>query len=423
MPSGTFTSGRDTPPKKCPLSNEGLLFRHFFDEVARILNLSFEDDMDPIRQCMLSQSPGDSMLRDAVLCLSASHLMNQRSSQSSDLQDFSILKDKLWKSAKNCLATRARIGSCCKENITPSTKADFGSAFTTHLLLYMYELSEGTSSDLWVKELNETKKFAQSILDDYHHTMENVSDSCDEDSGNQKISYELLTELGIPRPLIQFFLYHDTLGMLANDQDENFICQLHEPLWDSLSMQAQLESSVSPEYGFLDILSRIYKLQKSSTGDNPRSYLVITEAVHIWEEIGTWAVPEPKTGIGFLLEAYIVALSIWVMSILYPDNIAKDKIQTMVLRGISCLASVDDSTLRTASVFPFFLIGLCCIHKEDREIIEEVLNRLETARCLGSIRLCKARIQRSWEDYDSGYHDSWNWTSMTKLEGYSVPLV
>ncbi|EYE92629.1 uncharacterized protein EURHEDRAFT_428051, partial [Aspergillus ruber CBS 135680] len=130
--------------------------------------------------------------------------------------------------------------------------------------------------------------------------------------------------------------------------------------------------------GLINIVSRIVSL-RSDANTAPLQATVIAEAVGIWQNIDDWKLPGEGLPDDYcnMCEAWIAASFIWLFSIVYPNKIANEKVQTMVDRGLQCLSAVKLPDLLSFALFPVFIIGMACIQQQSREVIDEQLDRVD----------------------------------------------
>ncbi|KAJ5672878.1 hypothetical protein N7507_002005 [Penicillium longicatenatum] len=412
-------------PERCIHSpSEKRLWCHFVNVTCHVLTLPFDGGYDPIMSGIISKALHDTMVLNAILCLGASHLINQFQAGSSEVKGLMGSKKSLLGGAQQELATRV-LALRSPKGTTADESAEYEALLTAYLLLYLYEISEGTGDHSWKARLDDARSFVYGVLQKHRSPSESGSRPESENDEIQTLSCEDFECLGIDIFLMQFFSYHDILGSVTNNHKSSNRSQRMDGL---ISLQALQTDYFDHEYmlglhhGLLEITSRVHTLQLDTSDSTVPRHEIITRAVNIWQDVSEWTVPEFDSDLRHMYEAYIAAISIWVLSIIHPGDVAKDKVQTMVARGLISLSLLEGFELQTVSLLPFFVIGLGCIHQQDREAFERQLWRLEIARCLGYIRICRGKIRKAWQDYDGGNNRSWDWNCISQADGLSLPL-
>lgn len=411
-------------PERCIHSpEEKRLWCHFVNVTCHVLTLPFEGSYDPIMSGIISKALHDTMVLNAVLCVGASQLINQSQPGSSEVKSLTESKASLLAEAQQELSTRVLALRSAKRT-TADESAEYEALLTAYLLLYLYEISEGTGDNSWKARLDDARSFVYDVLHTHRSTSESASGSESEMDEIQTLSCDDFDSIGIDIFLMQFFSYHDILGSVTNNRKSSYQSQRD----GSISLQAlqtdyfDHEHMLGLHHGLVEIISHVHALQLDTSDSTTPSHEIITRAVNIWQDVSEWTVPESDLDLRHMYEAYIAAISIWVLSIIHPGDVAKDKVQTMVSRGLASLSLLEGFELQIVSLVPFFVIGLGCIHQKDREALETQLRRLEIARCLGYIQVCRAKIRLTWQNYDGGNNRSWNWNCISQADGLSLPL-
>lgn len=424
MSSDPNESGFSNLPERCITSpDEKRLWFHFVNVTCHVLTLPFEGSYDPIMSGIISKALHDTMVLNAILCLGASHLINQFQSGSSEVKDLMGSKESLLGGAQQELSTRVLALRSAK-GTTENQSAEYEALLTAYLLLYLYEISEGTGDNSWKARLDDARSFVYGVLQRHRNPSESGSRQASEIDEILTLSCEDFECLGIDIFLMQFFSYHDILGSVTNNHKSSYQSQ-RDGLISLQALQTDCydhEHMLGLHHGLIEITSRVHALQLDTSDSTVPRHEIITRAVSIWQDVSEWTVPESDLDLRHMYEAFIAAISIWILSIIHPADVAKDKVQTMVSRGLTSLSLLEGFELQIVSVLPFFVIGLGCIRQQDREALENQLRRLEIARCLGYIRVCRAKIRKSWQDYDEGNNRSWNWNCISQADDLSLPL-
>lgn len=410
---------------------EGRFWLHFANVTSHILTLPSIEEADPIMSRIISRSIDDPVVMNSLLCLGASHLINERLLASSEeVENLVHSKEDILRKANSGLS--ARIASLEPQIVTANDRAECEALLTAHLLLYLYEISEGADYHSWRTRLDQARSFVYCMLRGQRHSSAGrlLFDMEAEGENPTSVTFgEDMKHLGIDKFLIEFFSYYDILGSVT-DPRYNPNQQAHYP--GSMSAQA-LQSGyfvhesilLGTDYGLLlDIIQRVRILQLDAINASVPSEMVILRGVHIWQEINDWMKHSDEcseSGHSHMLESCFSAVSIWIFCIIHPGDIAEAKVQLLVSRGLTSLGSLEETTLKTAFLFPYLFIGLCCIQQRDRVALEGELERIESIRCLGYIQVCKETIRKSWQEYDRG-NTTWEWTRVLKAGGLSMVL-
>ncbi|OJJ84147.1 uncharacterized protein ASPGLDRAFT_102870, partial [Aspergillus glaucus CBS 516.65] len=138
--------------------------------------------------------------------------------------------------------------------------------------------------------------------------------------------------------------------------------------------------------GLLNFIARVSALHSEARTAGAISSPIIAQTFSIWKDIDKWRPPaygsddEESFDYRNMCEAYVAAIFIWLFFIVYPDNLADDKVQVMVRKGLESLDAIDDPWLMSFGLFPAFLIAVACVQVQDRELLEEQLDRIAEAR-------------------------------------------
>jgi Fungal specific transcription factor domain len=422
--------------------NEHRFFRHFTDVTSRILTLSMDHD-NPILSVVLPRSLQDPMILKSLICLGASHLMNHLEPESSETIVLRADKQRLLQQAEQQQVVRTFSLESLRQGSHEKT-TEIEAVLISALLLCLYEISEGKGNGSWNLRLNSARDLVQHALSEEKES-ESISESMhtdddlkdDDDDDDEEYEEEgtspskSFMDLDINDFLLQFFAYHDVFSNVTVDRpltednpDFSALIQGHYSSFKQGLKHNQVHM-LGVNDGLFDLISRIAALRSYSMSVNVRSAIVISQAVGIWQDLDSWRPPSTtplsddhmKT-----YDAYITALFTWLFSIIYPDSIHDEKVQTMVRRGIESLASIEPSGLYTFLLFPLLVHGVSSIHPEDRSLIQTQFDKVENSSRLGNIRLCRGVVQRSWEAYDTGGKRTWDWISLMQLAGISVPV-
>lgn len=448
-----LTSREDILP---PLEShyEEQFFYHFIHSTSHILALPPTQDDGP--ECtisvIISMSMDDPMILKAVLSLGASHMINNLSAMSSSsaqvVDTAPLVSEKLrllgeveqlQSSGVTALHTLPRG--------TMEKKAGYDALLASYLLLFLYEFSEGTGDASWQRQLDGARSVVSIAWTEYRGatTQGNFDgDDGDDDDDNEEeidseeeeegLDREQLEALDIDNFLMQFFIYHDILTRVTVQRPQSSLLN-RVPSKDSSSPSS---SSSAPNFnrkehmfgvynGLIDIILRIAVLRTEANAVPVLPGTVISQAVEIWQDIDNWRQPavsdnELSDDYQHMCDAYIAASFLWLFSIVYPDRVADEKVQTMVQKGLESLSSIEAPRMLSFGLFPVFVIGMACIHEQSRGAVEEQLDHIEKFCQFRNIQLCRDVIRGAWGVCDSGDGHSWDWIRLMEGQRVSLPI-
>lgn len=385
---------------------------------SHILTLPSDQDDDPVMSVMVSMAVDDAMILKAALCLGASHMINHMSSNDTETSMFAGEKQRLLQETEELQSSRVTalqdLDSGAQER-----KAEYEALLMSYLLLYLYELSEGTGDESCQVRLDRARNIILSAWEEQQGEPDEEDD--EEDEGPDR---EELEELGFDSFLMQFFLYHDILASVTVQRPKSSLISCRQEDASSSPNTDQKEHMFGVYNGLIDIISRIASLRSDANTAPLLQATVIVEAVGIWQDIDDWKLPDEGLSDDYrnMCDAWITASFIWLFSIVYPDRIADEKVQTMVDRGLQCLSSVELPDLLSFALFPVFVIGMACIQQQSREGIEEQLDRVDGFRQFRNAQVCRNVMRSVWEAYDTGDGHSWDWIRLMEVQGTNVPV-
>lgn len=382
------------------------IWSHFVTVTSRVVSLPFEGEDDPIMSQIISICPSDSMVTSSVLCLGASHLINHSEPDSAEVQNLVQTKDVLLRKVQEEMSTRsASIRPLGKRASTNREEDD--AILASYILQYLHEMSEGTGHSPRQNILNQARSFVYPRLNKHI----NVSQSELETNLNSlKLSGPEFEEVGLDKSLLQLFAYHDILARVLDDSNSP------DQIPDGTSLEVlrlglfHRENIIGIHHGLMDIILRVHILQCETSAAQAAGGTVIARAVQIWQTVSDWTIPASAFNLSHMYEAYIAAISIWLLFIIYSGE-SSEKVHAMVARGLISLAEMDESALLVTSVFPFYFIGLGCTTWPDRETLLGELTRLENVQRLGYIREFRAILYERWRESDEQDEESWSQNS------------
>jgi hypothetical protein len=191
-----------------------------------------------------------------------------------------------------------------------------------------------------------------------------------------------LEEPGMNPFLLQFFEYHDISGRAFDgcekaDRNQLPDCIPREALQCVLFHRGHM---LGMHHGLVEIILPVHVFLREASATATPSAKVIARAVQIWQIVSDWTGFEAASDFSHMYEAYISAISIWVLPIIYSGDMASEKVQVMVGTGLMSLTAMEGSAFQTTSVFAFYFVGLGCTCWSDRDAPLKGLNRLEIAQ-------------------------------------------
>lgn len=368
-------------------------FHHFVKEMPNILTLPTEENDESFVSVVVTIALRDKMVSKALLCVGASHLINN--TPAAETRSVTEERLKLLQESEKELSSR----------VAAMKTADPEALLAGYLLLYLYDLSEGTGNGAWRVRLDGARSIVFNML-----------------GGCKEPLREDLEGLGINQSLVQFFIYHDTLASVTVQQPSRKILISKKP------PSNQSEHVFGVNNGLLNFIARVSALHSEARTAGAISSPIIAQTFSIWKDIDKWRPPaygsddEESFDYRNMCEAYVAAIFIWLFFIVYPDNLADDKVQVMVRKGLESLDAIDDPWLMSFGLFPAFLIAVACVQVQDRELLEEQLDRIAEARRFRNVQVCRNVVRSSWACYDAGERKSWDWIRLMKAQGLSMSV-
>jgi hypothetical protein len=407
-------------------NTEQRFFCHFTNVTSRVLTLSTGKD-NPLLMFVLPRSLQDPMIQRALLCLGGSHLTNELEAHGSETPSFMAQKKRMLQEAEEQQATRF---SALKvlESGNSRRPIEFEAVLTTALLLCLYEISEGKGDKLWQVHLDAARHLIRDALEvetqNHHHKQDGY------DHQTTGWSPDLLAKLHVDRFLLEFFIYHDVLAGVTDNRSRQ--SPVLEPpssssssrrflLWQPSSRSSGQVYMIDVNNGPLDLISRIAALRSQAMTHGLTS-AVICEAVLLWQDLSGFQPQTADQEQVLAFSSYIPALFIWLYSIIYPDNITDQKVQTTLKQVIRDMKEIQTSGVLAFLLFPTFILGLASVDAEDRQEIEVQFDRLAKFSGLGNIKLACEVVKRSWAEYTAGNQRSWDWMKQMEIHGISLPL-
>ncbi|KAK1142472.1 hypothetical protein N8T08_007834 [Aspergillus melleus] len=361
-------------------TQEKRFFDHFVNVTSRTLTLPSDWNSQTILSVIVSMCSEDTLVLKTVLCLGASHLINHLPSNAAEGRSLVTEKNRLLHESERELSSRVAALQNMS-SLTTQNQTQYQPLLTSYLLLYLYEVSEGTGNVAWQTRLDEARGIVSSALKEHRDLSGMRHENPDGHEGVLKPSPEELDNLWIAEPLLQFFIYHDAIGSVTAPRPRRMVISHRH---NDLSPPPHM---LGVHNGIINFVARIAALRSDTGGEPSLSSAGITSAVCIWQDIGKWEPSESDSELSpdycTMCELYIVACFIWLFFMLHPDSSNDEKVQSMVCRGLGSLSFIEEPKLQSFALFPVFVIGVACTRQEDREQIEEQLDILEQLRRFG----------------------------------------
>lgn len=377
---------------------EQQFFHHFATVTSRVLTTSI-DDKNPLLTVVLPQSLDDAMISKAISCLGGSHLANLHPDG-----------ELLWQNEKQRLLNAASSQQAARLNALKvlgagRTSAEIEATLTSTLLLCLYEISEGSGNVSWRMRLDEARDLIQSTLQ--------------ASALGQPVAWspQALASLGVNQFLLDFFVYHDILAGVTD--------QAREPLLKSATRYAPTRDEaymIGVDNGLFELIAKISALRTTAISSGRTSASVICGAIQLWTELEAWKPNTNDRDQTLAFSAYTSALFVWLYSIVYPDNMADEKVQVSVCRGVHDMHQIHGRGVLAFLLFPAFVLGFASTLPNQRTDISVIFERLSNFSALGNVKLAHSVVKDSWRDYDRGLHRSWDWMQQMETNGISLPV-
>lgn len=409
---------------------EGIFLYHLINSTAKLLALSSKQDEDgpgPIISTIISIGTNDPMVFKALLCLGASHLIQYTADSPSSLNEESIAE--LKEEKLRLLREAEQLQSSRLQTLTEAAnkKAEYDALIASHLVLFIYEFSEGTGDSSWLSRLDGARRVVSIAWEEHQGQFEDEDEESSSEDEEEWLDRGQLESLDIDNCIMQFFIYHDVLTRVTAQKPQSSLLNRVPPK-DATPKINRPEDMFGVYNGLIDIILRIAVLRTEANAVSILPGSVISEAVEIWQDIDNWDLHyapgnEPSSDYRHMCEAYISASFIWLFSIIYPDRIADEKVQAMAQTGLEALSSIEAPGILTYGLFPVFVIGTACIHEHTREMVDKQLDRIESICWFRNVMLCRDVIRGAWRVSDSeGDGHGWDWIRLMEEQSVSLPI-
>ncbi|KAI1613611.1 fungal-specific transcription factor domain-containing protein [Exophiala viscosa] len=277
VPEEQYQMHKAQPPSSIPQSLPNLidglespirrqLFTHFTKVTSLVLTTSSGEE-NPFLTTVVPRSLHDSMIREAILCVAASHLTNLTGKV--DLVVTSEKKTTLETAETEQVARLAAL----KKPVALQKESDREAILISALLLCLYEISEGTGDVCWRIRLDTARSLVQSEL----LTLVRSTDS--RNTSNPSISQFSL----------EYYMYHDVLARATDPFQQT----IFEPSSDTISPSMHTSNShmIGVYDGLLRMVAKVSALQNKVTEVGRIDGMLICEAMDLWTELERW---QPK---------------------------------------------------------------------------------------------------------------------------------
>lgn len=391
---------------------EKRFFHHFVTVTTAIFTLPSGMTRPQLVDLIIRNIQQDKMILTTVLCLGASHLINQSSSHvpRSKLQDIVCVKDRLWKKANDeWISWLHPPEISINSSVEEVRQCEL--LILNNLLQYFVCISEGLINESSLIHLDHAREILVGLL-----PWLDVTNPIPCETNQETVPQDALQEtrpISLDRCLVNLFIYHDVLASVTAPREPT-----HSPgISLSCPIYGRINAIGMPNQ-VIPLILRIKDIESQAAGASVLPPMAISEAVRVWQDVDksitSQAPCSPVSEERLSLESHLIAASIWLYSIIYPDGIADDKAQEMVQRGLRGLESLSTTEKQSCSLFPFFVIGISCIRSEDREVLSGLFDRLDRVRHLRYTRVCIRFIREMWQLFDNGSKRSWKWSEVMK---------
>ena len=387
--------GVDTPVHK-------RMFCHFTSVMSHILTIDVGDS-NPFNSVVIPLALGDKNVMDTLLCLAGSHLSRLKA-EALDVS-LDLERTRLHQGAVQSQSYRVQMLKDAVASQGLCSIQDQELIFATSILLFLYEICEGSETGEWKRHL---------------------------DIGRQVLTLASTPEITAPAPdtleklttevnpfLLEFFVYHESVATVTSPS----LGTTKVKFQGLAELSEERQSVIGIQDGLIDFVTRISTLRcqaELSTGKKPDGNIVC-KAVQIWQDLTSW---KPKTNSKerrLIAEVYRWALFIWLFSIVYPEGKADEKVQTAVQKVAAgmCEIKYGDGVM-ACLLFPLFIVGSAAIETQDRETISGLFTRLRSWSALGNIDSTYRVVEKMWQDHDEGVPSSWDWVKQLDAHGMSL---
>lgn len=406
--SGQVISWMSYIPRELPFPVKGIttpihqqLFSHFTNTMADILS-TFADGCNPFNAVVIPLALEDTTVMNTLLSLAGSHLLKAQNIPNPD----PIIMEQRRLHLTAIQTQSARIDRMRQPPLSSALSRamqNHEAALASSLLLCLYDICEGTGTDSWRVHL----EMASEVI-------AMASEASNEPTANGQV---LKTEIN---PfLLEFFLYHNCLAAVT--VPTAFRSKPHFHSLDRLPVQ-NMSSLVGVQDGLMDFIERISLLRSEAeqTNLNPDGNIV-SKAVAIWRDLYDWK-PNPgwSEARQLITTFYREALSIWLFSILHPNDKDDPSIQKTVRSMSIRLGGIKpEDGVMACLLFPLFVVATSAITQQDRDSISAHFMRLKSWSSLGNVDLTYQIVRKMWNDHDNGIPGSWDWVQQLKNHKWS----
>jgi len=337
----------------------------------------------------------DHIIMDTLLGLSGSHMLKQNNTKIDPLLEAE--QHRLHKQALQLQSRRTQHLLAADSTTSFKSESDRERIFANWLLLCLYEITEGTSDIESQKHLD--------------MALQVITRNYDAGGGSQMVGTHI-------HPfLIEYFLYHICLALVTMPSfldSQASISNLTTLLSREKSMVGIIEM-------LLDFIKRLAILRLEANREGPHSSTVLLDSITIHQDLENLEIPLDLSPDQLILaEFYQKALSIWLFSIVNPDEKSNPQIQRLVQEVTTKMSGISDS-VKACLLFPLFMVGGAAISQEDKDVVTVLFRELRSWSSLGNIDVTFGVVKNMWKDYDDGIANAWDWT--TQLEEKSMRVL
>lgn len=393
---------RSPPPRPLPYPISGIntpyqkkMFHHFTSVLSYLLTTS-NGSSNPMNEVIVPLATADWTMMKTLLSLSGSHLL-KISDAGKGMKDE---RDRLCAGAVHMQALRKH-KLLEWSTSDPATRPEYSLKdqeilLGTSLLLCLNELCVGSKDKKW-----------QEHLDMARHAITLLSTSSNDTRPRQATHRQrIVTEVN--PVLLEFFTYHDSLATVTIPS------LIPRPQYVHKIEGSDLNVSLISD-ALMHFINRIAPLRAE-----PQIGIVMSQAASISNDLEKW---KPHHSFSkdqkMISEFYKWALSIWLYSILHPEDKANPEIQDHLPAITAEMQDISDD-VKACLLFPLFIVGGAAITEKDRTVVRCLFQRLEDWSSLGNIEVALTVVENMWMDHDKGLPKAWDWVTQLQKCGMTL---
>ena len=364
---------------------DAYIFTHFTDDLSRKLTLNQEDGK-PFLELLVPMAIKYQGLMHALLCMSASHLLEKDSEQFAERQAYH------YRNA--CRMLRQGLSERLPESLDGADAADRmidDPTVASTLVLCLDTIYRGDTKGEHRAHLNTTKEllaqrsrhpeFNAFLFEffTYHHVLNDMT------SLARHPPLRIHEDLELPR-----FIYQPEAGVLLGVMDGLFgyisrIIKVRDKI--RRRMQDQLQPTVN--------------------------YQLVTEACVLDTGIRSWLPAQKEDSPQHIAaQLYRQCTWIWLYRTMFPSR-PSEKLCTAVDEGLVYLRQLPpDASTQSILLMPLFMLGCAAFLPEQRPDIRRAFGTLKRYSNLENIEPARQVVERIWQLMDAKDEASWDWETI-----------